>query len=163
MQKLIILVILILAGTMLLGCTEPTPTPTPADTTFTKITVTDGPVDMCAIDGKPIVRLYSTTWCPHCVWIKPTFDRVVQEYVAQGKIIAYHWEMDTGDNTLTAQVETSVPENEQAIFSAMSPNGNVPAFLFGCSYYRLGNGYEQTKDLNAEENEFRAIIEDLIK
>ena len=37
--------------------------------------------EICKSNGKPIVRLFSTTWCPHCQWIDETYERVVQEYV----------------------------------------------------------------------------------
>ncbi|MCJ7817145.1 MAG: hypothetical protein MUP55_04780 [Candidatus Aenigmarchaeota archaeon] len=121
----------------------------------------EGPVE--TIDGKPIIRLFSTTWCPHCVWIKDTYDRVAKEYVDAGKIVAYHWEMDTGDNILTTEIETSVPDSEQAVFQKFNPNNTIPTFVFGGKYYRIGNGYEQQQNLTAEENEFRAVIEELIK
>ena len=123
----------------------------------------DGPVE--TIDGKPVIRLFSTTWCPHCVWIKDTYDRVAKEYMDAGKIVAYHWEMDTGDNTLTPEVETSVPASEQAVFQKFNPNNSIPTFVFGGKYWRIGNGYErnQTNGLELEEKEFRAVIDELIK
>lgn len=120
-----------------------------------------GPVE--TVDGKPIIRLFSTTWCPHCVWIKPTFDRVAKEYVDAGKIVAYHWELDTGDNTLTNETETSVPASEQAVFQKFNPNQSIPTFVFGGKYWRIGNGYEQSQDLQKEEQEFRTVIDELIK
>ena len=55
---------------------------------------------VCLEDGKPIIRLFSTRTCPHCVWVKNTFDKVAREYVLSGKIVAYHWEVDTGDNVV---------------------------------------------------------------
>lgn len=113
-------------------------------------------------DGKPVIRLFSTTWCPHCKWIKETFDRVAKEYADAGKIVAYHWEVDTKDNTLTPQAETSIPKTELAVFQEFNPQGYVPAFVFGGKYSRIGNGYEQKQDLAAEEAEFRAVIESLI-
>ena len=59
--------------------------------------------DICEEGGKPIIRLFSTTRCPHCVWIKDTFDKVALEYVKEDKIVAYHWELDVRDNTLTLE------------------------------------------------------------
>lgn len=116
---------------------------------------------VCAEDGKPVIRLFSTTWCPHCQWIKATFDSIAKEYVAAGKIVAYHWELDTYDNTLTDAVETAVPDSEMRVFSEFS-DGSIPTFVFGCKYFRVGNGYEQAQNLNAEELEIRAVIEQLI-
>jgi thiol-disulfide isomerase/thioredoxin len=106
--------------------------------------------------------LFSTTWCPHCQWISDTFDEVAQNYVDQGLIVAYHWEVDTGDNTLTSQVENSVPASELEIFDEFNPQGSIPTFVFGCRYYRIGTGYENTDDLNAEAAEFIEFIEELL-
>jgi thiol-disulfide isomerase/thioredoxin len=115
------------------------------------------------VDGKPVIYMFSTTWCPHCVWVKPTFDKVASEYAAAGKIIAYHWELDTGDNTLTPQNETAVPQADTAVYQQFNPQGSIPTFVFGGKYWRVGNGYERTQDLAAEEAEFRAVIDQLLK
>lgn len=113
-------------------------------------------------EGKPVIYLFSTTWCPHCQWIKDTFDKVVKEYMASGKIKAYHWEVDTGDNTLTPEKETQVPNKDLSIYKEFNPEGSIPTFVFGAKYFRTGNGYEAQKDLVSEEAEFRAVIDDLI-
>ena len=118
---------------------------------------------VCAENGKPVIRLYSTTWCPHCVWIKETFDAVANEYASQGKIVAYHWELDTGDNTLTEDVEPEVPDSETEIFTTFNPRSSIPTFVFGCKYYRIGNGYEAEGDLEKEADDFRAVIEKLVE
>jgi foldase protein PrsA len=119
--------------------------------------------DLCEEDGKPIIRLFSTTWCPHCKWIKDTYDSVVKEYIGSGKIVAYHWQLDTGDDTLTKDVENEVPSSESSVYKKYNPDGSVPTFIFGCKYMRIGNGYETQGDLKAEEAEFRKIIEELIE
>ena len=114
-------------------------------------------------NGKPVIRLFSTTWCPHCTWIKDTFDNIIKEYVQTGQIVAYHWDLDTGDNTLTDEIETNVPQSELAVFQTFNPGGSIPAFVFGNKYWRIGNGYEGQNDLIAEEAEFRRIIEKLVQ
>jgi parvulin-like peptidyl-prolyl isomerase len=134
------------------------PTSNPGISTFR-----DSGDELCTEDGKPIIRLFSTTTCPHCKWIKGTFDSVAKEYVEQGKIVAYHWELDTKDDTLTEEAENDVPVNELALFQKYDPQGGVPAFVFGCKYVRIGNAYEAQNDLAAEEAEFRNLIEELIK
>jgi thiol-disulfide isomerase/thioredoxin len=121
----------------------------------------EGPVE--TVDGKPVIRLFSTTRCSHCQWIKETYDRVASEYVSQGKIVAYHWELDTGDNTLTPEIETEAPASEQAVFAKFNPRNSIPTFVFGSKYWRIGNGYEQEQSLELEEQEFRAVIEQVIK
>ena len=122
--------------------------------------VTGDPVCKDA-DGKPYVILFSTTTCPHCIWIKDTFDLLASEDFAD-KINLQHWELDTGDNTLTPKTETEVPEEMWTLFRTYS-NGGVPTFVFGCSYMRLGNGYERTQDLNAEMEDFRFVINKLLE
>tara|TARA_Y100000310_G_C20675589_1_gene812844 strand:+ start:739 stop:2541 length:1803 start_codon:yes stop_codon:yes gene_type:complete len=132
----------------------------PAEETARTFMKTSDPI--CEKDGKPIIRLYTTTWCPHCVWIKDTFDKVAKEYMAQGKIAAYHWDVDSGDNTLTSEEEAFIPKEEIDIFKRHNPDGSIPTFIFGCEYKRIGNGYEAEDDLRAEEAEFREIIEELL-
>lgn len=116
---------------------------------------------VCYEDGKPIIRLYSTTTCPHCRWIKETFDSVAMEYVAKGQIIAYHWEFDTKDNTLTKELETGIPQEGLAVLQRYG-TGGVPLFVFGCRYVRIGNAYEMQDDLEAEKREFRSVIDSLL-
>lgn len=118
---------------------------------------------ICTEDGKPVIKLFSTTWCPHCKWISATFDNVVKEYVDNGQIVASHWELDKGEDTLTAEIENGIPESELEIYKKYNPKGGVPTYVFGCKYVRIGNGYEKQNDLQAEEDEFRTVIEELLK
>jgi len=153
----------VLAVVFTSGCIQQPPIPGNQSnvTGITTFKVIDGPVE--TMDGKPVIRLFSTTWCPHCKWIKSTYESVVSEYVSQGKIVAYHWELDSNDDTLTPEVEGSVPASEQAVFKKFNPNQSIPTFVFGGKYWRIGNGYEREQSLEKEEAEFRAVIEQLIK
>lgn len=119
--------------------------------------------ELCTKDGKPIIRLFSTTKCAHCKWIKEAFDNFAKEHIDKGDIIAYHWELDTGDNLLTDEVETAMPRQEVAIFKQYSAEKKVPAFVFGCRYVRIGNGYEKEDSLDNEKAEFKAVISKLIE
>ncbi|MFA5029206.1 MAG: thioredoxin family protein [Patescibacteria group bacterium] len=119
--------------------------------------------NLCKEDGKPVVYLFSTTWCPHCEWVKAAFDKVAKEYIDAGKIKAYHWEVDTNDDTLTSEKENQVPEAAMKAYQEFNPQGSIPTFVFGCKYFRVGNGYEREDDLAKEEAEFRLIIDSLIK
>ena len=119
--------------------------------------------EICQENGKPLVYLFSTTWCPHCQWIKDAFDEVVKKYVDQDKIVAYHWDVDTNNNTLTSAKESVVPAKDLAVYQEFNPQGSIPTFVFGCKYFRIGNGYEQQDDLNSEKAEFEALIKDIIK
>lgn len=125
-------------------------------TSFAKV---EGPA--CEVNGKPVIRMFSTTWCPHCKWIKSTFDSVVKEY--EDRIVAHHWEVDINDDTLTQMHEGYIPRQELDVFRRFNPRGSVPTFVFGCKYYRIGNAYETENDLSAEAAEFRAVIEELLK
>ncbi|HLD15977.1 MAG TPA: thioredoxin family protein [Candidatus Nanoarchaeia archaeon] len=117
--------------------------------------------EVCRENNKPIIRMFGTTWCPHCKWISPVFDRVVNEY--KDKITAYHWNMDTQNNELTTFTESTVPLTEIAVYNKFNPKGSVPTFVFGCKYFRIGNGYESQNNLEAEETEFRTVIEKLLE
>ena len=116
--------------------------------------------DICREDDKPVIRLFSTTWCPYCQRISDTFDEAVQTYVDDGLIVARHWELDIGDDILTAQFEQDIPDEEMTIFDEFAgPEGSIPTFVFGCKYYRIGTAYD---DLEAEAAEFHAVIEALL-
>jgi thioredoxin-related protein len=155
------LVLLIAGIVFLAGCTS---TPDPKKIKPTEIkTFTETGRQVCKENGKPVIRLYSTTSCPHCKWIKNAFDSTVKEYLDQGKIVAFHWQLDTGDNTLTPETESSVPVSETNIYTKFNPNKTVPTFVFGCKYFRIGNAYEKQNDLKAEIGEFKAVIEALLK
>ncbi len=127
-----------------------------------KETFTQTNDEICEEDGKPIIRLYSTTTCPHCNWIKEGFDSVVKEYMDKGLIKAYHWQLDSGDDILTTEVETKIPKTELGVFKKCNPSYTVPTFVFGCKYYRIGNAYEASNDLESEKKNFKKIINELV-
>lgn len=117
---------------------------------------------VCQEDGKPIIRLFSLSTCPHCAWVKATYEKVAREYMDQGKIVAYNWEVDTSDNILTSEVETEIPAAELEWYTKYNADGYVPEFIFGCKYLRIGNGFEAEDDLAKEEAEFRRVIDELV-
>lgn len=119
--------------------------------------------ELCLKEGKLIVREFATSWCPHCAWVKETYQQVVQAYSKEGKIIAYQWEVDTGNDLLTEALEFTVPESEMQIFKKFSSEGAIPAFIIGCKYYRIGNAYESQNDKEAEAKEFKGIIDKTLK
>jgi thiol-disulfide isomerase/thioredoxin len=131
-------------------------------TALNKNPFADNGGNICTADGKPIIRLYSTTACPHCEWVSSTFDKVAKEYAANGSIVAYHWEMDTYDDTLTTAAESVIPQSEVDVYKKYSPEGYVPAFVLGCKYTRIGNSFETQQNLTAEEAYLREMIGKLL-
>ncbi|MGI5827440.1 MAG: hypothetical protein ACOX6V_00290 [Patescibacteria group bacterium] len=121
--------------------------------------------EICKEDGKPLVYLFSTTRCPHCVWIADTFDEVVAPFMNAGQIAAYHWEFDTKDNTVTSEIETAVPPQHENTYFEFNPEGTVPTFVVGCKYFRVGNAYEREGESGKakEAAELKAAIEDVLK
>lgn len=124
---------------------------------------TDNGGKMCSKDGKPILRLFATTWCPHCTWVKETYLSVAREYVDKGLVHAYFWEVDIGDDLMTEEKELAVPESELAVFKQFNSRGSIPTFVFGCRYFRVGNAFEVQNDKEAEAREFRIVIDKLIE
>lgn len=123
-------------------------------------TFTEYDLDICKEDGKPVAYLFSTTWCPHCTWIADTFDKWAKDN--SDKVIAYHWEVDTNDNTLTDKAETKMPEEHMEVYNKFNPRGSIPTFVFGCRYSRIGNGHESDQDLNKEKDTFDKILKELL-
>jgi hypothetical protein len=118
---------------------------------------------MCTQMGKPIIRMYGKEAnCASCEWMGSGFDAVVNDYVGLDMIVAHHWQLDTGDDTMTAEVEKGLPSEEVEIFKKYSPQGKLPLYVFGCTYVRTANAYEAENNLEAEQNEFKAIIEELV-
>lgn len=118
---------------------------------------------ICQDGKKPLVYMFSTSWCPHCTWAKPAFEAAVKDYVKAGKIVAYNWELDTNDNTLTSEKEKEVPTKDLQVYEEFNPSGSIPTFVFGCKYFRVGTGYQRENDLVREEKEFKDLIEKLLK
>jgi len=101
--------------------------------------------DICTDGGKPIVRMFSTSTCPHCRWITPAFDAIVVEY--GDRIKFYHWYLDDEDNALTSVDEGDIPRSELEVFWNFNPRNSVPTFVFGCKYYRAGTEYEDQDNI----------------
>jgi thiol-disulfide isomerase/thioredoxin len=117
----------------------------------------------CTEDGKPVIRMFSTRTCPHCSWLAPTYESVVREYMNEGRIVAHHWKIDAGDDTLTDEFEGEVPESEIIVFLEFNEKGSVPTLIFGCKYYRIGTAWEREDNLEAEEMEMRNVIDALLE
>ena len=112
--------------------------------------------DKLCDEEKPVIRLYTTSWCEVCEESGKVFEDLVKDLVGDGSIKAYHWSLDTGDDLLTLKKESGVPEKEVELFKKYSPKSLVPTVVIGCKYKRVGSfGAE-------EEDEFKAILKNLI-
>lgn len=116
--------------------------------------------NVCRNEGKPMIMLFSDSRDYHCEWISKIYDSVVKSY--GDKIAAYHWNINTGDNTLTSTTEPRISEIENFWYTKYNKDRTVPTFIFGCAFTRIGNGYEAQNDTGAEEAEFRTIIDALV-
>lgn len=119
----------------------------------------------CTDNGKPTVIEFAISTCPHCIWVEDAFKAAVKPYVAEGKISAYLWNLDTGDNSLTEVIETKddIPKKHMQIFYDFDTPQQVPFFVMGCRYYRLGTAYGQEDNKEKEVAEMKAVIEQMLK
>ena len=137
--------------------TETTTEKTTTETTTEIGTFTETNDAICKKDGKVVVRLFSTTKNSASNWVSKTFDEIAAQYGED--IIAYHWQLDTGDNTLTNTIEKGIPKEEVSIFQKYNNKNTVPTYVFGCKYTRIGNAYDSLEDEGAE---FKKVIENLL-
>jgi len=93
--------------------------------------------DLCD-EGRPILRLYTTSWCQVCNGSIEVFEDVVVDYIEDGSASAVHWSLDTGDDMLTIEKESGVPAKEVELFKKYSPKNLVPTVVLGCKYKRVG-------------------------
>jgi len=141
--------------------------PSRADDPFDGIsfpTIYNSGFDVCTnSDGKPVILLFSKSTCSHCEWVGEIFDAVVMLYVEEGLIEAHHFDRPTGDDLLTEEIETEIPEEFAGIYDRGNPKHVVPYLNFSCKYERIGAGYEKTQDAEAEAREMCSVIEVLIQ
>lgn len=112
---------------------------------------------LCTENGKPVVFMFSATWCPHCQWVGDTFNSWAKE---QKDVVVYRYEVDTDENPLTG--EKGIPDEHMNIYKEFNPNQSIPTFVFGCKYSRIGNGYESEDNLQKEVDTFNAVISKIL-
>ncbi|MBI2651639.1 SurA N-terminal domain-containing protein [Candidatus Woesearchaeota archaeon] len=108
--------------------------------------------DKVCNENMPIMRLYTASWCDKCNETQAIFINSTKELLKEGKIEAYVWNLDTGDNFLTLEKENGVPDEELQLFKKYSPDSFAPLTLLGCKYKKVGFIGDN------EEEEFKAII-----
>lgn len=159
-----LILVLVLSTVLILGCSETTSPEVPINEVITSgsLSFEDTGQEICKRDGKPIVMMFSTSTCPHCIWISDTFDKVAVEYKKEGTIYARHWVLDKKEDTLTFEADEEIPVEDFELMKRFS-TGSVPTFVFGCKYVRIGNAFEGDDGLSLEEAEFRKVIDLLLK
>ena len=129
----------------------------------TKTFKLDNESQICLKGPLIIVRMYSNSTCEECIWVKDIYDKVAREWESYDKIYPIRWEIDSGDNALTEDVEGGIPPEEMHLFRRYSPEKVIPTFILGCKYYREGAGYYQTRDKESEERELQETIQELVQ
>ena len=90
--------------------------------------------EICTENGKPIIYLFGSTFCPHCTWEHPIIEDVTSKF---GGHVSFH---DNINN----------PTADKEIFSKYSP-GHIPTIVLGCKYYRVGSGESIGKDQEVKD------------
>lgn len=120
--------------------------------------------DVCTnADGRPVIFLVSSSSCSHCEWVGDIFDAIAMKYMDEGLIEAHHYDKPTGDDLLTEEQETEIPEDILEVYNRGNPKGLVPYINFSCKYERVGNGYEKAQDADAEGQEIIDVIEAVLR
>jgi|GEM_PF-1399119 len=118
---------------------------------------------VCAKGQWVIVRMYSNSTCKECVWVREIFDEVVKEWEEKGRIHPIRWDVDTGDNNYTTEVEESIPASDRKLFRMYSPEMEIPTFILGCKYYRVGSGYYEILDRASEKRDLEDAIREIVR
>ena len=120
--------------------------------------------EICTNDeGLPVIYMFSSSMCSHCEWGGGAFDFIVRFLTADGLIEAHHYDLLSGDDLLTEEIETKIPADKLEVYRHGNPKDLVPYYNFGCAYDRIGTGYEKENDLVAEGEEIRRVIEALVR
>jgi thiol-disulfide isomerase/thioredoxin len=119
----------------------------------------DSNSEVCTELNRPIVYLFGSQSCPHCLWEDPIIKNVTSNFKG---LISFHENIDNS--------------NDREIFSKYSTQGYIPLVVIGCKYYRVGSGEsfgveQEAKILTAlicslTNNEPSSVcsgVEDLIK
>lgn len=83
-------------------------------------------------DGKPVIYMFTSSSCPHCVWEKP----IVREVIAQ-----------FGDNVILKEREDTA--EDQDVYNQFGAGG-VPLLILGGKYYREGSGENSGEEAEKE-------------
>ena len=100
---------------------------------ITSFTLTED--EICLKDEKPIVIFYTVSKCDPCNALKESFNEAIEDK----EVVAYLWELDTGDNLLTEELEKGITKSDLEIFRKYNEKSTVPTIVAGCKYVGIGN------------------------
>lgn len=121
-----------------------------------RLTFTHSDEQVCMEDGKPLIRIFTLSTCEECAVV---VDGLFSELANSKDGLSSHiYELDTGDDLMTEEVETAIPSSEVAYFKSISPNNLAPAYSFGCAYTRIGHKSQPPLDIDGEMAEFSSVI-----
>lgn len=104
--------------------------------------------EICEENGKPLVIMFSEPWCQDSAWISEEF---IEWANTRDDLQIHYYEISTGDDLLTAEVETMVPDLHIRLFESYSPDPPVvPLYLFGCKYVRGENAFQEEDNVEKE-------------
>lgn len=120
--------------------------------------------DLCTNKaGKPVIIFFGSSTCSICEWLGPIFDHAVMNYMEDGSIEAHHYDLLSGDDLLTEEIETEVPPIFLKLKEKGDPQDLVPYINFSCKYERVGLGFKEDRDAEAEGQAIIDIIDTLIR
>ncbi len=90
-------------------------------------------------ESKPYAYFFGATWCPHCKWEKPIFEKVSDKF--------------SSITTQIIDVDLEPDHSEIVTYKHYSPQGYIPVVIIGGSYYQVGSGEEY-----GEEEEERNLM-----
>lgn len=83
----------------------------------------DSNSEVCTELDRPVVYIFGSQNCPHCLWEDPIIKNVTSNFRG---FISFHENVDNS--------------NDREIFSKYSTQGYIPLVVIGCKYYRIGSG-----------------------
>ena len=83
----------------------------------------DSNSEVCTELDRPIVYIFGSQSCPHCLWEEPIIKNITSNFRG---LISFHENIDNS--------------NDREVFSKYSAQGYIPLVVIGCKYYRVGSG-----------------------
>lgn len=112
--------------------TTPTTPTTPASSLTEVGTVAGNYIEttepVCKDANALSVKMFATSWCPHCAWEKPVLTNATAAFGDKVKLEVF----DVDLQALSAA--------DDAMYQKYNPSGTIPTIVLGCKYYKIGSG-----------------------